>query len=201
MASALIVIRLRAVASALIVIRLRAVASALIVIRLRAVASALIVIRLRAVASALIVIRLRAVASALIVIRLRAVASALIVIRLRAVASALIVTQLRAVLVSTISLIVAASAEWLLGQRDICSDLTKWLSSHVWCICCFRVSLRACSSLSIQACIGLIYLRVIHCGILIVDSPCCEDGVGHRGMTKATRHSSDTSPELFGDSC
>ncbi|KAL6516865.1 hypothetical protein OROHE_018153 [Orobanche hederae] len=27
---------------------------------------------------------------------------------------------------------------------------------------------------------------------------CCEDGVRHRGMTKATRHSSDTSPELFG---
>ncbi|KAL6510121.1 hypothetical protein OROHE_020738 [Orobanche hederae] len=27
---------------------------------------------------------------------------------------------------------------------------------------------------------------------------CCEDGVGHRGMTKATRNSSNTSPEWFG---
>ncbi|KAL6528984.1 hypothetical protein OROMI_028870 [Orobanche minor] len=167
----LIVIRLHAVASALIVIRLRAVASALIMIRLGVVASALIVIRLHAVASALIVIWLRTVASTLIVIWLRAATSTLIVIRLRGVASALIVIRLHAVASALIVIRFRAVASALVSEFNVFGHYTNYVISS-------------------------------HSGTHVwINGLFCEEGVRHRGMTKATRHSSDTSPELFGDSC
>ncbi|KAL6554532.1 hypothetical protein OROHE_007555 [Orobanche hederae] len=181
----LIVIRLRAVASALIVIQLRAVASTLIVVRLRVVASALIVIRLRAVASALIVIRLRVVASALIMIRLRAVASALIVIRLHVVASALIVIWLRTV----------ASALIVIRPHIVASSLIV-IRIRVVASALIVIRLRAVASALI-----VIRLRAMASALFSeLSHMCCEEGVRYRGMTKATRHSSDTSPELFEDS-
>ncbi|KAL6526554.1 hypothetical protein OROGR_015644 [Orobanche gracilis] len=133
----------------------------------------LIVIRLNSVASALIVIRLNSVASALIVIRLNSVASALIVIRLNSVASALIVIRLNSV----------ASALIVIRLNSVASALIVIrLNSVASALIVIRLNPVA------SALIG----RNMFCC-----SQCCEKGVGHRGMTMATRHSSDTSPELF----
>ncbi|KAL6513411.1 hypothetical protein OROGR_020897 [Orobanche gracilis] len=133
-------------------------------------------IRLNFVASALIVIRLNSVASALIVIRLNSVASALIVIRLNSVASALIVIRLNSV----------ASALIVIRLNSVASALIVIrLNSVASALIVIRLN-------SVASALIVIRLNPVASALI-----CCEEGVGHRGMTMATRHSSDTSPEFM----